>query len=129
MDTRPSGPLPGMTHSDSRPRAPHHIPGAEPIALDGGARGVLLLHGFGDTPQSLRVLAHRLHAGGWSVRVPCLTGHGSSLKAFTMARADEWMAGARAALHEVQSRSTKVAVIGQSMGGALATILAAESTL
>ena len=102
------------------------LPGAEPVALNGGATGVLLLHGFGDTPQSLGALATQLHARGWTVRVPLLHGHGTSLRAFTSARADQWLSGARTALVELRSRVSHVAIVGQSMGGALATILAAE---
>ena len=106
-----------------------YIPGAEPIALDAGPRGVLILHGFGDTPQSVAGLATALHTHGWTVRAPTLRGHGSTLQAFTEARANEWLGDAKGALHELQSRSTAVAVIGQSMGGALATVLAAEEPI
>lgn len=102
------------------------LPGAVPLALDAGTKGVLLLHGFGDTPQSLRALALHLHGHGWSVRAPLLHGHGTSLQAFTHARADEWLNGARTALVELRGRASHVAIVGQSMGGALATILAAE---
>ena len=102
------------------------LPGAEPIALDHGSRGVLILHGFGDTPQSIRDLAAQLYANGWTVRAPLLHGHGASLRAFTSARADQWLSGARAALAELRSRAEHVAIIGQSMGGALGTILASE---
>lgn len=103
------------------------LPGAAPIALDHGSRGVLILHGFGDTPQSISALAAQLHANGWTVRAPLLHGHGSSLRAFTDARADQWLSGVRAALGELRSRAEHVAIIGQSMGGALGTILASES--
>lgn len=106
-----------------------YIPGAEPIALDAGSRGVLILHGFGDTPQSVRGVASAFHEQGWTVRAPTLRGHGSTLYALTKARAEEWLIDARAALHELQERSTTVAVIGQSMGGALATVLAAEERI
>ena len=102
------------------------LPGAAPIALNAGPKGVLLLHGFGDTPQSLSALAAHLHARGWTVRVPLLHGHGTSLQAFTSARADEWVTGARTSLTEIQSRTSHVSIVGQSMGGAVATILAAE---
>ena len=103
-----------------------YIPGAEPIVLDGGPRGVLILHGFGDTPQSVARLASVFHANGWTVRAPALRGHGSTLLAFTKARAGEWFDDARNALRQLQSRCNSVVIIGQSMGGALATVLAAE---
>lgn len=111
--------------SDELPRD-YPIEGAEPVSLDNGARGVLILHGFGDTPQSVRALATDLHANGWTVRAPLLRGHGSTLSAFTAARAEDWLSDARTALDELRSRTTHVAVIGQSMGGALAIILASE---
>jgi carboxylesterase len=106
-----------------------YIPGAEPIALDGGPRGVLILHGFGDTPQSVAGLASACHANGWTVRAPTLRGHGSTLLAFTKSRADEWLDDARNALKQLRSRCSAVAIIGQSMGGAVATILAAEERI
>jgi carboxylesterase len=106
---------------------PKFNPGAEPISLDGGPRSALVLHGFGDTPQSVRGLATFLHANGWTVRAPALAGHGSTLSALTAARAHDWLAGTRRALEELHARSKRVAVVGQSMGGALAVIAAAEA--
>ena len=43
------------------------VTGAAPIDLpaDGGA-AVLMLHGFGDTPQTLEYLAQAIHAQGWT---------------------------------------------------------------
>lgn len=105
------------------------LPGAEPLALDGAGRGVLLLHGFGDTPQSLRFLAMRLHRDGWALRVPRLPGHGASLADLSAGRASDWMEEAQRALGDLQRVVPRVAVIGQSMGGALATILAAAQSI
>ena len=102
------------------------VEGAEPASLDDGARGVLILHGFGDTPQSVRDLSGALHANGWTVRVPLLRGHGSSLRALTEGRADYWFDDARRSLDELRTRVSRVAVVGQSMGGSLATVLASE---
>jgi carboxylesterase len=103
------------------------IAGAEPISLDGPGPSVLLLHGFGDTPQSLRRLAGHLHARlGCTVRVPLLPGHGRDLRAFARASAAEWQAAARDAFLALRTRAPAVAVVGQSMGGALAVRLAAE---
>jgi carboxylesterase len=103
--------------------------GAEPVSLDGGPRGVLVLHGFGDTPQSVRDLALALHARGWTVRAPALTGHGVTLERFTRARAVQWLADGRTSLHQLRARCASIAIVGQSMGGALATILAAEEQI
>ncbi|MEO6443999.1 MAG: alpha/beta fold hydrolase [Gemmatimonadaceae bacterium] len=102
------------------------IPGAGPIALDGDARAVVVVHGFGDTPQSVAVLAAALHARGFTVRVPLLPGHGRSLDAFLRSRAAEWKAEVRRAIDELNERHESLCIIGLSMGGALAALLSQE---
>ena len=103
------------------------LKGAETIDLqEEGSHGVLLLHGFGDTPQTLSLLARRLHKGGYGVLVPLLPGHGRTMEAFTRSRASEWIDAARNSLLEMRDRSNAVSVVGLSMGGALAVLLAAE---
>jgi carboxylesterase len=105
------------------------IKGAETIDMqEEGSHGVLLLHGFGDTPQTLSVLARRLHKSGYSVFAPLLPGHGRTMYAFTRSRADEWIDAARRSLLEMRGRHDAVSVVGLSMGGAIAVILAAEVT-
>lgn len=103
------------------------IRGAEPIALGSRGRGVLLLHGFGDTPQSVSTLALDLHARGYTVRAPLLAGHGRSLHEFAGSGADQWIFGARAALAELRRLCTDVSIVGQSLGGVIAALLAAET--
>jgi carboxylesterase len=101
--------------------------GAEPYTLTGTRPGaVLLLHGFNDSPQSMRLVADALHAHGWTVRVPLLPGHGRRLEDWAKARAVDWENAAREELASLQSTHAAVAVGGLSMGGALAFVLAAE---
>ena len=88
--------------------------------------GVLLLHGGGDTPQTLRYLAEYLHARGYNVRVPLLPGHGRTLHAFASVNAEQWLDAARDAYRELARGNSWVAVGGLSMGGAIAVRLAAE---
>lgn len=102
------------------------IPGAASIALDGGERAALLIHGFGDTPQTLDRLAHVLHSRSWTVRAPLLPGHGRTLEAFHASRGAEWTATVRREFDELRAQHDTVAIIGLSMGGALATTLAAS---
>ena len=90
-------------------------------------RAVLLLHGFNDTAQSMAYLATRLHARGYTVRVPLLPGHGRDLK--TMAessRAARWRETALAEYDALRRDFDSVMVVGQSMGGALSILLATE---
>jgi carboxylesterase len=103
------------------------VAGAAPIDLVAdGTTAVLMLHGFGDTPQTLEYLAHAIHAQGWTVRVPLLPGHGRKLDDFAASRAQDWIDCARAEIESLRSRYQTVSLVGLSMGGSLATILAAE---
>jgi carboxylesterase len=105
------------------------IPGAEAFELTRGAEApaILLLHGGGDTPQTLRYLAEYLYSRGYNVRVPLLPGHGRTLQDFSRVAADEWIETTRAAYRELTQVHRWVGVGGLSMGGALAARLAAEA--
>jgi len=103
------------------------VPGAETINLqEGNSRGILLLHGFGDTPQTLRLLAKELHSAGYDVKAPLLPGHGRTIESFVASRHEEWLTFARQELRAMRENHETVALAGLSMGGALAAILAAE---
>jgi carboxylesterase len=102
--------------------------GAEPFMLEGtNGRGLLLLHGSGDTPQTLRYLGERLHAAGYTVYAPLLPGHGCSPRAFIRVSAAAYREAAHEALQTLRARTPWVGVVGLSMGGAIAVQLAAES--
>ncbi len=112
-----------------RPRGPDGVViGAEDVRLvnPGTERAVLLLHGFNDTPQSVRYLAGRLNAAGYTVHAPRLPGHGGSLRELaTDARASRWRNAVERALADLRRTHRQVYVCGQSMGGALTVELAA----
>ena len=103
------------------------IAGAETIDMqEGSSHGILLLHGFGDTPQTLSLLAQHLHAAGFDAKAPLLPGHGRSVSAFMASRRQEWIACAREEMSKMRATHERVSIAGLSMGGALAAILAAE---
>jgi len=104
------------------------IVGAAPYTLPGTRSGaVLLLHGYNDSPQSVRSMAQLINARGWTVHVPAFPGHGSTLQAFAASGADQWIATARAELRALERTHPDIAVGGLSMGGAIAFMLAAEN--
>ncbi len=104
------------------------IAGAETIDLQGvNSNGVLLLHGFGDTPQTLGLLAEHLHSAGFGIRAPLLPGHGRSIQAFSGSRRGQWLDFARHELAAFRRRYFSVGIVGLSMGGAIASLLAAEN--
>jgi carboxylesterase len=108
-------------------------PGRAPGGADGPGPAALVVHGFGDTPQSVAELCAHLHAAGWTVRAPLLPGHGRTARAFAAARSGEWLDAARDAYRALRHRpgapagGAPVALVGQSMGAALAAVLAAEA--
>ncbi len=104
------------------------IAGAEPIELRGtGDSAVLLLHGFGDTPQTLGYIASGLHAAGFTVRAPLLPGHGRTVGEFSRSRASEWISFARAEYLAMTASFGSVGLGGLSMGGAIAATIAADA--
>src|ERR1044071_6329383 len=80
------------------------IPGAEPIRIERGRAAVLLVHGTGDTPQSLAPLAAALAERGYTVAAPLLPGHGRSLAALSRASAEAWYDSARDAYRALRDR-------------------------
>lgn len=103
------------------------VVGAEPETLvASGTHAVLVLHGFGDTPQSVRELAHHLHDAGYSVELPLLPGHGRTLAEFGLARAHDWIGFVRDQVARLRRQYAHVSVVGLSMGAALTAIVAAE---
>ena len=74
------------------------IPGAEPWSAPGGSHGVLVLHGFTGNPQSMRPLAQALAAAGFTVELPLLPGHGTSVEDLIPTRWEDWSGAAEAQL-------------------------------
>ena len=91
-----------------------------------GAPALLLLHGAGDTPQTLRYLAQALYERGFHVSVPLLPGHGRSIADFARLQADDLIGAARDNYAALRQTHPWVGVVGLSMGGALAVQIAAE---
>ncbi len=110
----------------STDRPENLIPGAEPTSFDGGPVGVLVLHGFTGNPGSMRVLAERLAAAGFTVDLPLLPGHGTVVEDMIPTGWSDWLAHAEARYAALRERCDQVVVVGLSMGGALAAWLGSE---
>jgi len=100
------------------------LPGAEPFAATGDARGALVLHGFTGNPQSMRGLAQALADAGLTVELPLLPGHGTAVADLVDTRWEDWSGAAEAAYADLATRCEAVAVVGLSMGGTLSLWLA-----
>lgn len=100
--------------------------GAEPWSSEGGSHGALVLHGFTGNPQSMRPLAVALAKAGFTVDMPLLPGHGTSIEDMIPTRWEDWSAAADAAYLALATGCDKVMVTGLSMGGTLSCWLAAR---
>ena len=97
------------------------------VHIAGGDRGCLLLHGFTGSPLEMVPLAEALAEDGYTVRVARIAGHGTSPEDLAGTTWHDWIASARAALDSMRTECSDVAVLGLSMGGAIALYLAATA--
>lgn len=97
----------------------------EAYELGHGEDGVLLLHGFGGSPFELRPLAQVLSGRGLRCVAPLLPGHGDDSERMASVDERDWLSAASFALDRLRG-CRRIAVVGFSMGGALAIRLAAS---
>lgn len=102
------------------------LPGAEPWSAEGGPNGALVLHGFTGCPHSMRGVAEALAGAGFTVELPRLPGHGTSIDDMLTTSWADWSAHVEAMYQDLASRCEKVVVTGLSMGGTLTLWLAAR---
>jgi carboxylesterase len=102
------------------------MPGCEPFSSPGSSMGVLVLHGFTGNPFSMRPLAERCASAGYSVVLPRLPGHGTTLQDLVPRRWPDFVEVALASYDELAERCDKVAVVGLSVGGGLTALIAEE---
>ncbi|KLL10538.1 alpha/beta hydrolase [Protofrankia coriariae] len=100
------------------------VPGAEPFEHDGGDTGVLLIHGFTGTPQSMRPWGTFLAEAGLTVCCPLLPGHGTRWQEMNGTTWHDWFGAAEDAFIRLRERCSTVFVMGLSMGGTLTLRLA-----
>jgi carboxylesterase len=103
---------------------PEVVPGCEAWSSPGGPEGVLVLHGFTGSPQSVRGLAEAFAVAGFTVDLPRLPGHGTSVEDMLATGWPDWSSAAEAAYGELAARCQTVVVAGLSMGGGLSAWLA-----
>ena len=102
------------------------LPGAEPWSHDGGPVGVLCVHGFTGSPSSMRPVAEAMAAAGFTVELPRLPGHGTTVDDMMTTGWADWTAAVAEAHGRLAARTERQVVAGLSMGGALALWLATQ---
>ena len=87
---------------------------------------VLLIHGFLGSRKDLADLGDRLASGGLFVRITRLPGHGTTPQDFATQTPETLLSGVMGEYEALRERFGEVYVAGFSMGGTLATLLAAR---
>lgn len=100
-----------------------HLDGS-PFFWEGGATGVLLMHGLTATPAEVRLLGERLHQAGYTVSAPLLPGHGTSPAELNRVCWQDWWETAVGHYHYLATVCDHVFVGGESTGAVLALHLA-----
>jgi carboxylesterase len=106
------------------------IPGAEPWSARGeGERakvGVVVVHGFTANPLGTRPLGQRIAAEGYTVEVPCLPGHGTTIRDFGRSRYADWYRALEHTVDHLAPGCDRIVLVGHSMGGTLSLDLASR---
>lgn len=101
--------------------------GAEPFRMQGSTDvGFLLVHGFEDSPYTMRNIGELLHREGHTVIAPLLPGHGTNVKDFAKTRYEHWLTAVRETYQRERPRFRHFFLVGFSMGGNLCLTLASE---
>lgn len=99
-------------------------PLAAAFRLEGSnGEAVVLVHGHTGNPAHFRPLAAELNSAGFTVTVPRLAGHGTSMEDMATTGARDWLASAQSAADSVAGHD-RVHLAGLSMGGLISVVLA-----
>lgn len=109
-----------------RPERDFRDAACQPFFMQAGDHGVLLLHGFTGSAAHMRPLGEALHAQGYTVMGVNLPGHAVSMEAMAETGWQDWLEAAKQAYMELQGCCRNVSVIGLSMGGCLALLIAEQ---
>jgi carboxylesterase len=101
-----------------------NIPNPLDIRLSGGKIGILVIHGFTGTPESISPWAQGFHDAGLSVIAPVLPGHATRWEDLNETTWHDWYKKVEDTFLELKTNCDRVFVAGFSVGGALALRLA-----
>jgi len=97
---------------------------ASPIHFQGNKTGILVIHGFTGTTQSIRFLSEQFRDAGYTVLAPRLSGHGTAPQDMAAKTYLDWIFNVEEALATLKETCTTIFVAGLSMGGTLTLYLA-----
>lgn len=100
---------------------------ASPLYLEGqNGKAVLVIHGYTGYPGEFYETARALNDEGYTVSLPRLPGHGTSRDDFYTTGWKDWLGHVEKAYRELEENFDSPSLVGLSMGGVLALILASR---
>ncbi|MGM5632100.1 alpha/beta fold hydrolase [Apibacter raozihei] len=105
---------------------PQYAYEARPEFLAGNKIGIIVVHGFTGSPQSMRPVAHKLNDLGYTIVLPLLEGHGSTPEIMEKTTYKDWANTVHQAYTLLKPKVDKIFVLGLSMGGTQSLHLAAN---
>ena len=105
------------------------IVGTNEYVLEKGDSAVILIHGIGGNPYSMKEIATYLYGNGLSVYAILLPGHGTSVFDLEKTTWRDWQDAVEKSYQEVSKKHKKVYVLGYSLGSLLALDLASRHDL
>ena len=102
------------------------IVGTNEIYIEKGDEAILLLHGLAASPYALKEIANFYATKGYTVYVPVIKGHGTSVFDLEKTNYLDWRNSAEQAYDKLSKNHSKIYVIGASLGGLLALDLASD---
>lgn len=102
-------------------------PEHQSFRLGHSSKKALLIHGFPGTPWEVRHIGEFLAELGWEVHAPLLPGFGPDIESLGDYTCNDWAGTAQSAYEELREGADGVALIGFSMGSALAVHVAAKA--
>ena len=114
-------------HDAAREPGTEFLRGGAPIRIERGrSRACLLLHGFMSTPADFGALPRALDEAGWDVVAPVLPGHATDPRRLEKVKADDLVSAGEEEFLRLRQKHPTVAVVGFSLGGAIALHLSAR---
>ncbi|MDM5197441.1 alpha/beta fold hydrolase [Fictibacillus enclensis] len=98
----------------------------EPFYFEGSQVGILVIHGFTGSTQSMRPLGEAYAEKGYTVCGPRLKGHGTHYEDMEQTTYQDWIASVEEGYAWLKERCDTIFVTGLSMGGTLTLYLAAR---
>ena len=96
------------------------------FTFGGKKMGCVLIHGFTGTPLTLQELGASLAQHNILVSIPLLPGHGTKPGDLIGISWEEWVKVCRIEIEKMQRNCDEIFLVGLSMGGTIALLLATE---